>query len=451
MPTEFDEFDRSPKGQSFDSLWSGVSDATVVDVSEMVRTADFAGGSVERALQDRTYAGSQLPHESVELRQHIKALVGEGYDYPTLEQLLKKKGYSVMGIRQQFQDISGIDPVVAYMDLSNYSRPPAELPIFNYGWGEKKGEKGNYLFILPYVQHYAIWRQAGFVREVVSEYVTLTEARRALAEQVANPKDVIPEVAGYALNPLIRIASLSLAAKEIYGELRAFPGTVSAQHKKAFLNDRVGQGMLTEAEAAVIAEALEPAPAPQVKKAAPSDSENFESYRNSLETQTLEEATEKLKVPQKGFDQRLETSHQVTTLQMAQKAFQKLDDMSQYIQGYTVKPVGHQVDLKNVEFAVDEGQEKIDTGSVSLIVEIQDQRGRQKAEALLIMFVVSGELMWGGTLKGSNNKEYALSQTGIDAYFQDLSGSSLANPAEVLPAGDTNQNQLSPDMAPLRY
>lgn len=454
MFTEFDEFDRSPKGQTFDQLWSNQSDSTVVDTA-IVKQADFAGNSVERAIQDRSFAGSHLVPETIELRRQIEYLMDEKYEYPVIESILKKKSYSVMHIRQQFQEITGIDPVVAYMDVELYSKPPAEVPRYNYGWGESKKTAGAFCFVLPYVQHYAVWEQNGFDRKVVSEHVTLTEARKALDEAVKDTKDISPEFAVGQLDPIVRIASLSLEAKEVLASLKQLPVGTPLVAKRALLEDYIVAGTLTEEDAKVIAEAITPPDAAESyanKKAAPQD--DFDRYRDTMDTLTLDEAVETLKVPQRAFDSKLETSHQVSTLDVAQKAFKRLEEMSQQIQGYVVKPIGHSVDLKDVEFFVEEGRERVDTGSVSLIVEIVDRRSNKKAEALLIMFVVNGDLMWAGTLKGSNNKEYALSQAGIDAYFQDLSGSSLSGPMEVLPSGENgseDSSKPSMDSSPLRY
>lgn len=409
---------------------------------EFTKTASDFG--VERAVQNTSWADTSTPNETIELSKHISQMVEDKLHYVEIEELLKKIGYDTPTIRKVFYEVTEIDPVRAYLDTSNYSIPPAAVPRYNYAWGVSKKADQDYYYVLPYVNKYAVWCLKGFEQKVVEEFHTVGEAQEAIKKYVKAVTFVTPGVQNLQEDIIQRVASslfsMSQKGKEVFSKAEDCSDT---DLKQLIVADALQDNLITEAEAEAIHSFWKLAD--EVADADTKDSEKqFLEYKSNQETQTVDEVRDKVKVPTNKFDEVLENKHRVNLMELTKQAFDNLEAITSTISNYILTPVANSVDFADVQNFTPEGGEVEDKGSISFIVEVQDPQRKKTSLILLIMFVKGGQLQYSGKFKGQNNKEYALTQQGLDVYMEDLTGENLVQRSPLPTSLTTIDDQVGP-------
>ncbi len=417
----------------WNDLQQNLNDGTTgFDARPIKREAAYTGKEIVKQLEDSVWAGSNLLNEELELEQNIQSLVDEDEDYKALENYLYSVGYPKTKIRSTFQDLTGIDPVKAYLDVENYPKPPTVVPMYNYGWGAAKKKKDTYYFVLPFIDRYAIYIQSGLTRTEHETYQTVKLAREALGKLVKDSFDVTPE-ATIIEKDIIRLISNLDIPKEVSPDFKKAYETLNKignlDTKLSYINNLYYDGKLEEDEHSWLyrkVTAADEDEQPDADDEAREEvSKDISKYQDSSEQKSFEEVKDEIKIPQEGFDDSTDRHYKANMRELTDDAYTILDTVIQDIQGYEISPIGQTVDLIDVKqySAIDESH--VDAGSVSFMVNIQDLSTQDEARAIVFMFIKGGKLFFSGKLKGQNNREYALIDEGLQSYFDDLTGRSL--------------------------
>lgn len=430
---DFERADTPTTPVTFDELQRelGSSDVTFDGEPTVRKQAGGANEQAVRSVTDTLWAGSATINEEYELERHIKEFVEEGRVFPAINKALIAWGYTKDKIRRVFQKVTGIDPVQAYIDVSTYTIPPDAVPRYNYGWGPSKDKKADYYFILPFLSKYAIYQQTGLDREIVYENFVLSATREELKSYVKDVRavsmdsldtdsDIIQRVASVQAYKFQTQEAQSLSARAT--ELkRAGEGVLALKMVKyAYSEDQITKEEYDQLNL-------------QIEAADPSEMTNedilrqkeMDKYQRSQEGRTLEDEMTNVKIPQDHFKDKLEDTNHVDMKQLSADAYDLLTEIAKTVPGFEIEPLSQVVDLLNVENLSSDESDHIDAGSISFVVQINDSKTKTQKKALVIMFIVNGMLQYAGKFKGEDNREYALSSPGINAYFDAAEGKSI--------------------------
>lgn len=143
---------------------------------------------ITQMLFNVNFAGTNSKEEFTELQNNmIKMLSQHQYSYSDIENYFIGWGYQVPMIKEIYKHLTGLDPErVSSTDyLLNI---PGCIPGFNYGWGEGKGSKYKYVFIIGYKLGFGVFGQIDDLsRELIQYTLDLEEALNVLNK---NAKDI---------------------------------------------------------------------------------------------------------------------------------------------------------------------------------------------------------------------------------------------------------------------
>jgi hypothetical protein len=168
--------------------------------------------------------------------------------------------------------------------------------------------------------------------------------------------------------------------------------------------------------------------------------EQYQRYKDDTKRTPVEEVVEEIKIPQKNLNKEIDQSHKTDMRELSLDSFNKLEDYIRDIRTFKVVPSGQSIDQVNIESYSVNDESHIDTGSVSFILDITDLKNSVTAKGLVILFIQNGALSFDGIFKGENDREYALGEEGITAYFEDLAGI----PVEKLEAAPLSKQDTGP-------
>lgn len=424
----FDGPEEKP-AESWDSIQKNFAESDIgFDESPTItKTASNTDQNV-RATTDTTWAGTLTINELYELERHIKEFADEGKVYPSIEKALVAYGYHKEKIRKVFHKVTGIDPVMAYLDTSTYTIPPDAVPRYNYGWGISKDKNEDYYFVLPFVDKYAVYCQRGLNRKISSQHFSLSEAQEELKGLVKDVKAVSPDSLERDEYFMRSVASIQVPtfdnpeATRIASEIHRLKKTNGEEFIKKMIVDAVQEGTISIAEQTqlyCLADNEDPSDMSSEEKLR---KDELDKYKKDQESSTLEDEINELKLPNDDFKNFLEEDSQADMKELSNDAYDLLNDIASSVPGFEIKPVGSRVDLVDVQSHSADVTNHIDTGSIRFIINIRDTKNNEELKGLVIMFIVNGRLQYSGKFKGGDHNEYALSTPGINAYFDSVEG-----------------------------
>jgi len=207
---------------------------------------------VQKQLNNTYFSGTRTVHEMSELRTQVMQFIAEKpVAYRLMEDLLMQQGYSRAKIRQTFQDLTGINPLVIYdVNYSKYLKSPSTIPGLTLAWGEAKGGKYDYYFVMPWTYGYAIFGQKGDMqRDEVEFFYTLKEAKEAFIKIAKDP--IIYEDIMSVTPNMIRDRIFTKFNSKAYNETFDYINNnerISAPIKQKVVEAMYVQGKLTEEE-----------------------------------------------------------------------------------------------------------------------------------------------------------------------------------------------------------
>lgn len=414
-------------------------------VSEPERLPDFGSGgeadifkeastskTLERAVLDTTWADSNHLPERLELKKCIEELIEDDIDYMELESYLNKYGFDIPEIRKVFKEVTGICPVRAYLDVSNYSIPPACVPRYNYGWGESKNKDCDYYYVLPHIDKYAVIGLIGFDTHVESEFETVGEAREGLKKYVKDINYVTPGSMGIHTDIVQKVASvyklensLSKEGKELWTSVSSFSKEKHIIAAKVL--DSYNDGKISESDLKAIDQLMvladETTPNPQEKEF----QKEFQDYRDSQEMKSFDDVMEQIEVPTKDMNQILEDDYKVNLMDLTREGYDILEEISKGLGNYVLTPTGQTTHIRDIGEDTDESVAKDSMGSIFFIVDVGDATRKVTEKILVVMFVKNGKLEFSGKFKGAKTgREYALTVEGLDNFMDDVYGEALS-------------------------
>ena len=455
----FEEFPVPEVPKTWDELQPSISpDAGLDDVpgmtpNDMQRDASFVGKELMGVETDSLYANTNLLNEVLEIRRHVKRLLEEKLAYVVIEKSIAQMGYPKVEIRKAFHRLTGIDPVMAYLDFANYDKPPGAVPTYNLGWGIAKDAKADYFFVMPYADKYAIYKQTGLDKEIVAEHYLLDDARKDLSGKVKVTKDVTPDVADTLSDIVQKVAhvtQLSNAGATFYQDVRVLASQdpdLAAQHTVEALE----QERITEKDFQIIAEnVILAAPMmdePELSAPERSDEGEFTDFKQEQEGRGFNEMKNNTLLPGQEFASNWEAQHKVDFWGLLTESKQLFDELASSIDSYKIEPSwGTFRIMPTPNLAVDDDNHILD-GSVAVGATVQKLGTNDQAEVALLMFIHNGKLKFSGKFKGSNDKEYGFEEVGFVDYFDDLEGSTALD--EKLDQGTGMNNIPGMDNNPM--
>lgn len=143
---------------------------------------------ITQMLFNVNFAGTNSKEEFTELQNNmIKMLSQHQYSYSDIENYFIGWGYQVPMIKEIYKHLTGLDP--ERVNSTDYLlNMPGCIPGFNYGWGEGKGSKYKYVFIIGYKLGFGVFGQIDDLsRELIQYTLDLEEALNVLNK---NAKDI---------------------------------------------------------------------------------------------------------------------------------------------------------------------------------------------------------------------------------------------------------------------
>lgn len=143
---------------------------------------------ITQMLFNVNFAGTNSKEEFTELQNNmIKMLSQHQYSYSDIENYFIGWGYQVPMIKEIYKHLTGLDP--ERVNSTDYLlNMPGCIPGFNYGWGEGKGSKYKYVFIIGYKLGFGVFGQIDdLARELIQYTLDLEEALSVLNK---NAKDI---------------------------------------------------------------------------------------------------------------------------------------------------------------------------------------------------------------------------------------------------------------------
>ena len=452
MPLDPEAIHTEPKTEGWDELQREFGSSDVhFDNDAIERTAGGSNEQVVRSVTDSLWAGSATLNEQFELERNLQELIDEGRSYPEMEKSLTAYGYARTNIRRVFNKLTGIDPVMAYVDMTTYTIPPDAVPRYNYGWGPAKNAKADYFFILPFLSKYAIYQLTGLNKEIVFEHLSLEETRDELKKYVKDIRAVSMDTLDTTSDIIQRVASIqaptfqSEAANKLAAVVHGLKLQGEAELATKMIEAEFHDNKFDQADREqLLAYAAESTDPSEMSAEDKERMQQLEKYQREQEGRTIEDETSSIKMPQNDFHDKLEDENKVSMKELTSDAYDLLTEIGQTIPGYNIEPQGQTVDLVDVSaYSADESNH-IDTGSIRFLVAMTDLRTQQVRKALVIMFIVNGKLQYSGKFKGEDNREYALSTPGVHAYFDGLEGKSVED-LHFTPQSIPHAEQVGPN------
>lgn len=438
MSFDFERPDAEEKATHWDELQSQIGPSDVNFDDQQIRRT--AGGPMEQAVRsitDSFWAGSATINEEFELSRHVKEMVDEGRVYPVIEKSLIAYGYTKDKIRRVFQKMTNIDPVQAYLDTATYTIPPDAVPRYNYGWGISKDSKADYFYVLPFISKFAIYKQTGLEREIVFDHLSLEVTRDELKKLVKDVRAVTPDSLDTHSDIIQRVASVNVPAFEteeaqkIAAEVSRLKQLDSPELAKKLVLNAEQEGLLSKAELTSMLQYVEAEDPSDMSATDREHNSQVEKYQKDQEGRTIQDEITSLKIPQDDFRRKLEDESKVNMKELTNDAFELLEDISQTIPGYDLEAEGQSIDLVDVQAYSPDESNHIDTGSIRFLVKITDLKNQAERRGLVVMFIVNGKLTYSGKFKGEDNREYALSSPGVNAYFDNADANSVEDITHV--------------------
>lgn len=412
----------------------------------MERFQRIASGEyfITKYMEGTPFAGTGTPQELVELEKNLRQLIQvKMYPYSYLEKYLVGQGYQQSDIRHTFKTITGV-PVEDFLaDNANMMSTPACIPSYNMGWGEAKGAKFDYMFIMPWVAGYSIFGQKGdFHREEIGNYPELSEAREELQgkvkeyhqhDKVVNLDMDKPKENHFTGFSEPRFSNLSAEGRSVQEYLAMSgtdkdPKTAGTYVKDAYFNSLITKSDFVTLSSIYIAAAEEKEKAEEGKKDAKEDVDKLtEREEGTLLADVVKEDS-----PQAFFDNQ-SNKPKVDNLTPF------LESIGEYLAAKTAEVApDYEFSLKSFKYqTVDkfEAHEKNVSTSNSSPVEFLNSSGviaimlnvssakmskdSNKRFAYMVFSVIDGALQTTGTFKGVDGKVYSLSKEGMEKYFGD--------------------------------
>lgn len=411
---------------SWDDLQKKQGDGN--DALSIEKTASFSS-EVSRATQDTLFAGSGLLNEKLELRRHFDELMeDDDFAYVQMEKSLVSMGYQKGTVRGVFQEITGIDPVKAYLDTDNYRIPPGIVPRFNYAWGEAKEGKADFYFINPHMDQYGLFKTRGMEKELVESFYMLDDARKALKAKVKDFNDVTPDVTDTLSTILQKVASMAklspAGAKFLTDTSKLAERDGDTVARLAVM--AVDEGKITAQDFQIIGEMLIEAAPPAPSMTAPEriDEKEFRQFRGDQEGRSFREMKNNTSLPGQEFASDWQSRNKIDFWGLLTESQELFDELASTLQGYKLEPSwGTFKVMPTPNLAVDEDNHILD-GSIAVGATVQKMGSEEQSEIAVLFFIHNGKLQYSGKFKGINEREYGLTTIGLEAYFGDLSGSS---------------------------
>lgn len=450
----YEEFPEHKPAPEFSKLQEGCYDDGLGDVPGFTKSA--AGGSREllQSDQDALWAGSNLLSEELECERHLQRMIDEDkLPYVVMEKALVQMGYKPPRIRRVFEQLTGIDPVRAYLDTANFPIPPGAVPRWNYGWGKAKGAKEDYFFILPWVSRYGLFKQVGLSRELVEEFDLVKDAREALEKKVESFHDVEPngvDLLTDIIGKTAEVMTLSAKGAEAYQEIaRIASADLDLAGKK--LVQAHEDGSINDNDFRIIAEKIVLAgPDSAMDLTAPErvDQKEFERFKEDQEGRSFNEMRDNTLLPGQEFASNWRDHSKVDFWALITNARSLFEELATTIQGYSIEPSwGTFRVMETPNLAVDDDNHMLD-GSVVVGATAKKLGSDEETGIALLLFVHNGKLKYSGKFKGVNNREYAFTTQGLEDYFDDLSGSTAIDTLPGRAVSDESMNQVGPSPSP---
>lgn len=405
-----------------------------------------AGYWATRLLEGTALAGSGTKQELVELEKNLRQLLQlRLYPYSYIEKYLVTMGYRQDAVREIFKEITGTTPQEFLEEDANIMMVPGCIPQVNLGWGEMKGSKMSYLFIMPWQVGYAVFCQKGELdREELKRFDELEAAREFIKKQVrkyhqyGKVLDVkIDDVKSHWYSSFgePKFSTLSDQGRAVYEYVKYVGGNTPNKKNAQYIKDAYFNGLITKEDFTTLASkyvTAADAPATVV-----TDTETTPDLDKAMATMEAELSQTPLQ------DEAQEGSPEAFLAnQVKDSPVNQVSGMMKSIEKYLgeklklLKPDFH-FNLKSLKYLAanrlpsaepnvstytsspDEVLQS--TGVVALILSFRANKKPSDGKLGMAVFSMrDGQLHTQGVFKGVDGKIYALAKDGLEKYFGDV-------------------------------
>jgi hypothetical protein len=385
-----------------------------------------------RAQYGIRFVRSGTPEELIEVTGHLAGMIQSGMSYRFMERYLMTHGYLPVVIRRAFQSLTGMraEDVVNY---DNYFMSPGTIPTFNHGWGVAKGgaNKGWY-FIMPMTTYYGIFHQANeksgpSPRIEISRHPELKDAievARKLVRHLERWDPPIQEAKDGSVVPseMYRQPQLFMHASAGYHNLADTLALMPGKTMRAgLIRTAFRMGQLSDDERRNLMAVFADVEADTQQEAV---IDRVKEVEDDLRKRPIQEELSE-KTPADFFKREmLETRYPTLPANVVNMATMYLQRLNGELSDFQIvigkfkyiplQPGGtpsksDEPDLLNAVVAL------------MIMLDIYDKRSQapQNHKRGAIVFSVIGDQIWTpDTIKGEDNETYALSDEGLQKYFQ---------------------------------
>ena len=399
---------------------------------------------MEKMMEGTAFAGTGTPQEIVELEKNLRQLLQvKMYPYSYLESYLISQGYQQSDIRQIFKEIAGVSVEEFLSPDANIMAVPACLPSYNMGWGEAKGSKFDYYFIMPWIAGYSIFGQKGdFHREETKNFPIIEDAREALQslvkeyrqyDKVVNLDLEKPGKDWFSGFSEPKFSNISEQGRAVVDYLMVSGSDKDPKRASAYVKDAYFNGLLPREDfvilsARYITAAEEKDKTDEAKAAAKDD---VEALLEKEETALLDDVI-KEDSPQAFFDSQVgkpKVDNLTPFLEaigeyLAAKSAEISPDYEFSMKSFKYQAVEkYESHDKNVNTPTSRPVEYLNSsGVIAIMLNVSSAKAAKDTGskfAYMVFSVIDGALQTTGTFKGTDGKVYALSHEGMDKYFGD--------------------------------
>ena len=439
-----------------DSGWETSDADPEIQKSKIKREAATRGVTdISKAMLNHTFLGSGLKSEIIEIEENMRHLLTDGkHGYMYIESVLLSLGYPLNAIRTVFRRLTGVT-VEEWMDVDKalWSVPPT-IPGINSGWGDAKGSKYDFYFVMPYKNGYSVFGQKGDLQRDELDYCDCIDGILARLKELCKtvyiwdkPVDIKelqikPDVAGPQVRPLAasdKSDKYNELDNYIYNNYNKMDnGTIAKVLATAQKhNDITREECEILRQAYLSIEADEPSndvipSTPETQPAVPQEiKDEVHKAEDKAMSNTLEKEMEE-DTPSKFFDGFKEDEKMDTVpadvidkvIKYINFKNEDLDNFKAIVQGFKYTTIDIDENIKNSTPVNRESNEVYFEANALITVLLKIRNNALPADqneknAFVIFSVVSGDIVTADYIKAENNRLYAMTEEGLSKLWSD--------------------------------
>lgn len=413
----------------------------------MNKTANSGQWNTYRIMEGHQFAGTGVKEELFELETNIRSLLATAMiPFREMEKSLMAYGYQPHNIRKAFERVTGL--TIEQLEQQNIEalNPPSTVPFTNLGWGEAKGGKYDYYFVMPWLMEYCIFGQSGDTqRDKVISFPDLDEARKWCEKhskkyhefnRAINIKDKKPVKHDHNWNEpgLDTYAGLSTDGKSVLEFLTLYSSNKSLGEKESYIKDSYASYDINESDYSILMGILRQAgpdtPDADLKEGPDRVDIDTSNVTKNKDIDDMLSSNTPYPSNPKEFQEADKSLSQPDTAYPIKKAREHVQNLADQVQDrFVISYLGEYTEIKEPVRGLKtnpsvNGTKPMEPFNVKVAVyskfSVMDNTGIPHNG--ILAFAFDGEKFYTlDQFKGDNDKKYGFTPEGLDKYLADIS------------------------------